>query len=401
MPINRKIEAHLRYLANKYPVITITGPRQAGKTFLAKKIFSDRPYINLENPDDRAFAKNDPRAFLEEFKTGAIIDEVQRAPELFSYIQALIDEKKQNGFFILTGSQNFLLLEKISQSLAGRTSITNLLPLSLEELLEADSSDEKLKLDTGSFAWDEFMYRGFYPKIIHENIEPNFYYSDYVATYLERDLRDLTSVHDLELFRRFMKLCAVRVGQELNYKNISDDLGTSPNTVKNWVNLLITSHVIFLLPPYFTNIKKRLVKSPKLYFCDVGLAANLLNIENKRQISSHPLYGMLFENMIIMEALKYRFNRGYKSNLYFYGDKGHEVDLLLTQGHQVLALEIKSSKTMHDSFFKNLHYLKTILPETVLNLGVVHGGEKSYQRSLGAILNPWSLLKFLDLNLDQ
>ena len=386
MAIKRLLKEHLLYLAGKYPIITITGPRQSGKTTLAKMVFPKKAYVNLEKLDIREMAEVDPNAFLEEYPNGAIIDEIQRVPKLLSYLQVLVDERKETGLFIITGSQNFELMKHVSQSLAGRTGLVKLLPLSLQELKKVD------KAETND--WAELIYKGFYPRIYSEDMEPSIYYADYIQTYLERDLRDLTAVHDLRLFRNFLKLCAARIGQCLNYKNIADDLGVAQNTVKNWINLLEVSYIIFLLPPYFANIKKQITKSPKLYFTDPALAASLLDNESAKHVKSHPLFGSLFENLVIMEFVKYRFNQGKQSNHYFYQDRTHEIDLVSKVSDKLISTEIKSAKTFHESFFRNLDYFESIFQDQLIKKAIVYGGEKSQNRSKASIINPWDITKF-------
>lgn len=377
--IERKIASKALYLAEKYPILTITGPRQSGKTTLAQALFTDRPYVNLEKPDIREFAINDPNGFLAKYEDGAVIDEVQRAPKLFSYLQVLVDQKKQNNLFVLSGSQHFGLLENISQSLAGRTGIITLLPLSIEEL--ADRND---------LNFQDFIYRGFYPKIYNDNLNPTDYYRDYVQTYLERDLRDLKAVHDLELFKKFMRLCAVRIGQPLNYTNISADLGASENTVKDWINVLATSYVIKLLPAYYANIKKRLVKAPKLYFHDVGLASYLVGIEKLNHVQVHPIYGMLFENLCINEAIKARFNRGLEANMFFYKDTAKEIDLIFDRAGELVPVEIKSGSTVHEDHFSGLKYFEKVFPKRTKNKTLIYAGEEQ-KRSYVNIINPRSI----------
>lgn len=380
--IRRKAEDKIQYLAQKYPIITITGPRQSGKTTLIQEIFKDKPYVNLEKPDDREFAINDPNGFLAKYDNGAIIDEVQRAPELFSYLQVLVDKKKQNNLFVLSGSQHFGLLNNISQSLAGRTGIVTLLPLSLEEL-----QDHK------NYSWQKFVYNGFYPKIYKDDLNPTDYYRDYVQTYLERDLRDLKVVHDLELFKKFMRLCAVRIGQPLNYSNISADLGMSENTVRDWINILATSYVIYLLPAYYANIKKRLVKSPKLYFHDVGLVAYLLSIENINHVQTHPLYSMLFENMCVIEAAKDRYNKGFEPNMFFYKDSAKEVDLVFSIGANLIPIEIKSGSTIHEDSFSGLKYFEKLFPKQTQAKTLIYAGDDEQERTYVNIINPWSIAR--------
>lgn len=378
--IERNAKDKMLYLAEKYPIVTITGPRQSGKTTLTQALFKNKAYVNLEKPDDREFAISDPNGFLAKYENGAVIDEVQRAPELFSYIQVLVDKKKKNNMFILSGSQNFSLLKNISQSLAGRTGIVTLLPLSLDEL----------KKNYSNYSWQDFIYHGMYPKIYEDKINPTDYYRDYVQSYLERDLRDLKAVHDLELFKKFLRLCAVRIGQPLNYANISSDLGASENTVRDWINVLATSYVIYLLPAYFANIKKRLIKSPKLYFHDVGLAAYLLNIENINHVQTHPLYSMLFENLCIGEMLKTRYNQGLEANMFFYKDSSKELDLVMPRGGKLIPIEIKASSTVHEGHFSSLKYFEKLFPKEVEAKFLVYAGDEQ-NRTYAKIINPWSI----------
>ena len=342
--IRRDIENILIKLANQYPVVTITGPRQSGKTTLIKHIFSDKKYVNLETPDIRQFALADPRGFLDQYDN-AILDEIQRAPDLLSYIQPIVDENKEPGRFIITGSQQFEVLNNISQSLAGRTALLKLLPLSIAEIKDA--------FDVSSI--DKLIYNGFYPRIYDTNIEPHQAIGDYIVTYVERDIRQLISIKDLNLFEKFLKLCAGRIGQLLNLQSLANDTGISHTTARSWISILEASYIIFLLPPWFNNFSKRLIKSPKLYFYDVGLASYLLGIENEKQVFRDPLRGNLFENLIIIDVLKYRFNKGKKSTLYFYRDsKGLEIDLIYEAGRNIFPIEIKSGATVSEDYFKNL-----------------------------------------------
>ncbi|MFP4226818.1 MAG: ATP-binding protein, partial [Desulfobacterales bacterium] len=289
--IPRTIETVLQRLAGQYPVITMTGPRQSGKTTLCRTAFAYKPYVNLEAPDIRQFARDDPRGFLAQYPDGAVLDEIQRAPDLVSYIQPLVDEDQREGRFIMTGSQQFEVSDTVNQSLAGRTALVKLLPFSLEELQSA------IKLPD----IDSLILHGFYPRIWDKQLDPTQALGDYFETYIERDLRQLATIKDLNLFERFIRLCAGRIGQLLNLSSLANDAGVSHTTAGNWISILEASYILFLLPPYHRNISKRLVKSPKLYFYDVGLAAFLLGIENARQISRDPLRGNLFENMVIVE----------------------------------------------------------------------------------------------------
>ncbi|MHB8232711.1 MAG: ATP-binding protein [bacterium] len=342
--IKRAIETVLRSLANQYPVVTVTGPRQSGKTTLIKYAFADKKYVNLETPDIRQFAINDPKGFLAQYDN-AVLDEIQRAPDLLSYIQPIVDENRQQGQFIIMGSQQFEVLNNISQSLAGRTALLKLLPFSIPEI--KDIADVSLT--------DKLIYTGFYPRIYDMGIEPHQALGDYIATYVERDIRQLISIKDLNLFEKFLKLCAGRIGQLLNLQSLANDIGVSHTTVRSWISILESSYIIFLLPPWYNNFSKRLIKSPKLYFYDVGLASYLLGIENENQVFRDPLRGNLFENLAVTEVLKYRFNKGMKSNLYFYRDsKGLEIDLIYEIGRNILPIEIKSGATISEDFFKNL-----------------------------------------------
>ncbi|MDY6987090.1 MAG: ATP-binding protein [Thermodesulfobacteriota bacterium] len=376
--INRTIEAVLRTYAAKYPVLTITGPRQSGKTTLCKKVFAHKPYANLESPDIRQFAIDDPRGFLAQYPDGAILDEIQRAPNLVSYLQPMVDEDQREGLFILTGSQQFEVSNAINQSLAGRTALLKLLPFSIEEIQSTFSLPDI----------DSLLYHGFYPRIWDKQLNPTQVLGDYFETYIERDLRQLITIKDLNLFQRFIKLCAGRTGQLLNVNSLADDTGISHTTAGNWLSLLEASYIIFLLQPYHRNISKRLVKSPKLYFYDVGLASFLINIENEKQIARDPLRGNLLENMVIAEALKYRLNQGKRSNLYFYRDsKGNEVDLLLLNGSDIFPIEVKAGMTITRDYFKGLnHFVKIFSEHVPKGTGLIYGGDESQKRTSVSIV---------------
>ncbi len=371
--INRTIEAVLRTHAANFPVLTITGPRQSGKTTLCKKVFTHKPYANLESPDIRQFAIDDPRGFLDQYPDGAILDEIQRAPDLVSYLQPMVDEDQREGLFILTGSQQLEVSNAINQSLAGRTALLKLLPFSIEEIQSVFSLPDI----------DSLLYHGFYPRIWDKQLNPTQVLGDYFETYVERDLRQLITIKDLNLFQRFIKLCAGRTGQLLNVSSLANDAGISHTTAGNWLSLLEESYIIFLLQPYYRNISKRLVKSPKLYFYDVGLASFLINIENEKQIARDPLRGNLFENMVVAEALKYRLNQGKRSNLYFYRDsKGNEVDLLMVNGSDLFPIEVKAGMTITRDYFKGLNHFVKIFPEHIPNgTGLVYAGDESQKRT--------------------
>jgi len=369
--ITRTLASTLKSLAGQYPVVTITGPRQSGKTTLCRNVFPDKPYINLENPDLRQFAVSDPRGFLAANPDGAILDEIQRAPQLLSYLQPMVDERPAPGQFILTGSQQFEVMTNISQSLAGRTALLKLLPFSIEELSSAGISSNI----------DALLLNGFYPRIYDVGLNPTQALGDYLETYVERDIRQLINIKDLALFEKFVKLCAGRTGQLLNLQSLGNDAGVSHTTARSWLNLLEASYVVFLLQPWHTNISKRQVKAPKLYFYDVGLAAYLLGAESELHINRHPLRGNLFENMIVIEALKYRCHRGKRNNLYFWRDsKGNEVDLLVESGPDVMPVEIKSGATISEDFFKGLQTFADRLPHLSIS-SLVYGGTEQQKRS--------------------
>ncbi|MHB2156515.1 ATP-binding protein [Calditrichota bacterium GD2] len=369
-------------LSRQYPAITITGPRQSGKTTLARRLFPQKQYISLENPDVREMATIDPRAFLKTVETGAILDEIQRAPELLSYLQQIIDASTEKGKYILTGSNQFSLLNTISQSLAGRTVLLKLLPFSLTEIADY----------IRSFSSDDLMYHGFFPAIYKESLNPTLFYRSYYETYIERDLRQVTQVKDLLLFQKFVRLCAGRIAQTFNANQLANEVGVSVPTIKSWLSILQTSFIVFLLPPYFENIRKRLIKSPKLYFYDVGLAVYLLGIENPLQLTRDPLRGALFENMVIAELLKARFNRSLDANFYFYRDHHqNEVDVVFKQGSSFTIAEIKSAQTFSRHFLKGLHYFQKLFPDRTIQKFLIYDGEIEQQVEGGQVLNFRSL----------
>ncbi|OPY04893.1 MAG: hypothetical protein A4E66_02524 [Syntrophus sp. PtaB.Bin001] len=385
--INRTIEPILRDLADSYPVVTITGPRQSGKTTLCRKVFPDMPYVNLESPDQRQFALEDPKGFLSPYSKGVILDEIQRTPELLSYIQVLVDERKHPGQFILTGSQQFEVMSTISQSLAGRTALLKLLPLSIIEL----------QGKYGRMPIDRLLLNGFYPRIYDQGLNPTQALGDYIVTYVERDIRQLAAIKDLSLFERFLKLCAGRVGQVLNLQSLGNDAGVSHTTVRSWLSLLEAGYVIFLLPPWFRNISKRLIRSPKLYFYDVGLACYLLGLQKENHVSRDPLRGNLFENLVVIEALKFRFNKGLQSNLSFYRDTGgHEVDLIIEVGPDIFPLEIKAGETVSADSFRGLKSFARVIPEWPYGGGLIYGGMEKQTRSNVKVFPVMSIHELLD-----
>jgi uncharacterized protein len=387
MIIARDIEPVLKRLARQYPVVTVTGPRQSGKTTLCQKAFSAKPYVNLEALDTRQFASDDPRAFLAQYPEGAILDEIQRTPGLLSYLQVIVDERRKNGMFILTGSRQFEVMSKVSQSLAGRTALLRLLPFSISEI-------DRAGWQAGA---DELMIRGFYPRIYDQKLDPSQAYRDYIDTYVERDLRQLVSIRDLANFQRFLRLCAGRIGQILNMQSLANDVGVSHTTIRSWISALEASYIVFLLQPYFGNISKRLIKSPKLYFYDVGLAACLLGISTAAQMSRDPLRGNLFENLAIAEMLKYRFNRGKQSNLFFYRDStGNEVDVVYEIGRSLFPIEIKAGATVNEDFFRGLKSFAAVIKKLPYGAGVIYGGGKAEPRTAYKIAPIRQIQKLLD-----
>jgi len=375
--IKRIIRSKIEELAEKYPVISVTGPRQSGKTTLLKAMFRAYRYESLEDPDTRIYAQADPRKFLGKDER-VIIDEIQRVPELFSYIQAVTDEALINGQFIISGSQSFLLNQQISQSLAGRVAIFNLLPLSYIELVEHGTAGDN---------YEKLIFQGFYPRLYDQRINPVDFYPNYIQTYVERDVRLLQNIHDLTLFIRFLKLCAGRIGQLLNLNSLANDCGISPNTAKSWISILEASFIIFLLQPHYRNFNKRLVKMPKLYFMDTGLASALLEIQSEHQLSTHYLRGVLFENFILAEFLKNRFNKGLRNNCFFWRDnKGVEIDCIMETGSRLTPVEIKSGNTYTPDFFRNLTYWNKLAGNPKENAYVIYGGDISRDTNDGKLL---------------
>ena len=369
--IEREITGRLTSLFRQYPFVTVTGPRQSGKTTLCRAAFPNLEYANLEAPDQREFAETDPRGFLSQFTSGAILDEIQRVPALLSYLQVLADESGHNSLFVLTGSEQFQLSDAISQSLAGRTALLRLLPLSLAERERAGASNSV----------DDMIYSGFYPRIIDQMLNPRQALADYFETYVERDLRRLGEVRNLASFRRFVRLCAGRVGQLINLTSLGSDVGVSHTTAREWLTILEMSYIVFQLPPFHANIRKRLIRSSKLYFHDVGLASYLIGIEHVDQVATHPLRGSLFENVVVTEALKHRFNRGRQFNLSFFRDaQGLECDLLYETGRGVVAIEAKSGSTIASDYFTSLNRVAELIP-AISAKAVVYAGPTRQSRS--------------------
>ncbi len=383
--IERTLTAKIIALAEKFQVITLTGPRQAGKTTLVRAAFPGLPYASLEEPDVRQIALTDPRGFLSNFPAGAVLDEVQNTPDLFSYIQRLVDDDRQVRF-VLTGSSNFLLMERISQTLAGRTAVLYLLPLSFAELAPP-----------GAESYESLIFKGRYPRVFDRAIAPTDFYPAYIQTYVERDVRLMKNIGDSNAFIQFVQLCAGRIGQLLNYASLASDAGISPNTAKAWLSILESSYILYRLQPYYRNFSKRLVKSPKLYFHDTGVACSLLGIRDENQVNLHYMKGALFENLVIGEFIKRAFHRGENRQPYFWQDNhGREIDCLLVNGERVTPVEIKSGKTMSTSYFDNLRYWRSLAGLPDHEGFVVYGGDQSLQTSAGALVSWRELERIVD-----
>lgn len=367
--IKREMSSTLKKVAKEYPVVLVHGPRQSGKTTICKAVFSDKPYVSMENPDTRSRALEDPRGFLADFPNGVILDEIQRTPNLLSYMQQIVDEKKQNGFFILTGSDNFSLQQITSQSLAGRIALLTLLPFSMKEI----------KSETWLTGTDKRILYGGYPRLITETPDRTFFFKNYIGSYIERDVRQIVNVKDSNLFHRFLTLCAGRIGSILDYTSLSNDCGISVKTVKEWLSILESSYICFLLNPWYVNRNKRLIKSPKLYFYDTGVACSLLGIYEEAQLNRDPLRGNLFENLVILEKIKQAFNTTKPSNFWYYRtSSGIEVDLVEENGHTLTPTEIKSAASFNSSFCKNLTVFKSEYPEESTGENIVYAGSENF-----------------------
>lgn len=370
--IPRNAQKTLEELARQFPALVITGPRQSGKTEITKKVFPDKPYVSLEDIDTRNFAIEDPRGFLNQYKDGAIFDEVQRAPDLFSYLQGIIDKNKKSGQYILTGSQQFGLMSGVTQSLAGRVAKITLLPFSYAELQ---------KESRGPKTVEDLLFKGLYPPIYDHNYEPEIWLNNYIDTYIERDVRQLINVRDLSNFQRFLSMCAARTGQILNLSSLANDCGITHSTAKAWISVLEASYIVHLLQPHHNNFNKRLIKSPKLYFYDVGLASRLLSIDDAQQLATHSMRGYLFETWVVSELLKHRFNQGKRSNLFFWRDKtGNEVDVLLDHGNKLFPIEIKSGQTVTKDYFKGLTRFMNMAGSSADHAALIYAGTQGQSR---------------------
>jgi len=379
MIIQRQLTPTLLEFAKHFPAVAILGPRQSGKTTLAKQAFPQHRYVSFEALDVRTIALTDPRGYLKSLENehGVILDEFQHVPTILSYIQLIIDQEYKPGYFILTSSQNFLLNQAISQTLAGRIGILTLLPLSIEELAAQHLLPEK---------FEELIFKGGYPRIYSQHFTPAMFYPSYLQTYIERDVRNITQITDLSLFQKFIQLCAGRIGQILNISSLANDCGITSNTAKAWLSILESSYIIFLLQPYHNNFSKRLIKSPKLYFYDTGIACSLLAIDSEKQIYSHYLKGGLFESLIISELLKYFFNLGRKPHIYFWREShGNEIDCIIQSGSKIIPIEIKSGQTITPDYFKGINYWHTIDQSSPGY--IIYGDTENYQLKQGNIVS--------------
>lgn len=382
--VRRALARQLFEAAKQYPVVTVLGPRQSGKTTLLRMAFPKKPYYSLEDPDVRLAAEADPRGFLGQSPDGAILDEVQRVPDLLSYIQGIVDEGNRPGMFILTGSHQPKLHEArgdagISQSLAGRTAMLTLWPLSFGEL-------RQYKREWAPF---ELVVKGGYPRLHEEGIDPRRFFNDYLQTYIERDVGSLMQLRNVSLFQKFLMLLAGRIGHIVNAKSLSDEVGVSHTTIQNWIEVLKASYAVFELPPYFENVRKRVVKSPKIYFTDTGFACFLLGIHDQRQAERDPLRGGLFENLVIVEILKGAINRGIRPEVYFFRDSsGNEVDLIIREGGKLIPVEIKSAATFSPGFLKGIMSFASLPGISVTPGAVLYAGEKSFEVHGTRIFNP-------------
>jgi len=387
--IKREAEKAIHSLLRGFPIVTITGPRQSGKTTLAKVIFPKKPYASLEDPDVRLAAQDDPRSFLERFPDGAVLDEVQRCPDILSYLQSIVDADGRMGLYVLTGSQQFGLVSDITQSLAGRTAFVELLPFSTGELATAGKQPRDI---------DSMLYMGSYPPLYDRDIDARAWFSSYVTAYLERDVRQVLKVQELDAFQRFVRLCAGRTGQLVNFSSLATECGITHNTARAWISVLEASYIVFQLRPHHANFNKRLVKTPKLYFYDVGLVSWLLGIQTPEQMKTHPLRGNIFETFVVAELMKLFLNRGELPSLHFWRDSnGAEVDVLIDMGGRIVPVEIKSGKTVTQAFFSGLERWMSLAGDMAIHPTLIYGGTENY-RHKGIKVMGWNLTESSDYN---
>ena len=395
--IARHLRSALRAAARDAPVVTLTGPRQSGKTTLARTAFPRHDYASLEDPDLRTFALEDPRGFLDQYRRGVVIDEAQRAPDLFSYVQTLVDRDDRPGRFVLSGSQNFLLLRSISQTLAGRCAILHLLPFSFTELASLPAVDvsglgrripRRRRVPEADLP--DTLFRGFYPRIHDKKLDARRWLRDYHQSYVERDVRELVNVGDLEAFRLFVRLCAGRNGQLLNLSGLASDAGVTHTTARRWLSILEASFLVVRLRPHHRNFNKRLVKSPKLYFLDTGLLCYLLGIGSPAELRLHAARGNVFESFVLSELLKARLHRGDEAALYFWRDAaGHEIDFVIADGEKLTPVEVKSGQTVAGDFFAGLRFWRALAGDPAAPAALVYGGDRSFRRE-GFTVYRWS-----------
>ena len=367
MIIKRTLEAYLDKVMGQFPIVTLTGPRQSGKTTLVKTKYPNKPYFNLEDPDFRQSLMADPRQFLAAHPKGAILDEIQHFPEFLSYLQQVADNTEDTGLFILTGSHQLLLHESVTQSLAGRSALLDLYPLTLQELSQDDSLEN-------------YLFQGFYPAIYSKSVPPTELYRQYIRTYVERDVRQVINIQNLTSFQTCLKLLSGRIGSLLNIESLSNDIGIAHNTVKRWISLLQASYLVYQLQPYYENFGKRLIKSPKLYFSDVGLVSYLLEFDDPTQITHDRLRGALFENFIVMELLKLKVHQGKEARLYYYRDNhGHEIDIIIKHRDYLIPIEIKSTMTFNNALLKQHHFFKKLVKDRMPFGFLVYAGELEQQ----------------------
>jgi len=393
--IKRTLSRKLLDSARKYPVVFITGPRQSGKTTLAQMSFPKYGYVSLEDLDKRQFALDDPRGFLATYHSNIIFDEIQRVPELLSYIQTEVDLDDTAGRFILTGSQQFLLMEKVGQTLAGRVALLHLLPFSLSELTGTTPADPFRFEETTrerkkpEYSLEQILYQGLYPRIYDKKLAAHQWLGDYYRTYVERDVRDVLNIGNLDAFQRFVRLCAGRCGQLLNLSSLANDCGITHPTARQWISVLQSSFIVVLISPHHANFSKRLIKSPKLYFLDSGLLCYLLRIRDSEELKTHALRGAIFESFIVSEIFKSFAHIGEDPPLYFWRDRtGHEIDLIIDTGQKLIPIEIKSSRTIVADFFDGLRYWLLLKGNPQTTGILIYAGDEPSKRENFSVM-PW------------